>query len=325
MKKLKSKVLLTIIFLVSLYSSGFACDYCLLSQGISPLDTLKGAGIRINERYTVLDKVYRGTEKIANPGVKEEYLTTELTGFYSITGDMMLLAVVPFKKNRMSGELSVMPDGSVEAMSDMKGDDSGLGDVAILGRYTFLRKHTLDSTTTIACLFGIKLPTGKTNSKTEDGMEFLDSHLQLGTGSTDFLAGLSFNHTVQRFSLSANLLGTVTTEGKTGDKDHKFGNMLNYDITAKYRVHPGTAIGPVGPQLFLALGLNGELRAREKEEGVRVDDSGGNTIYLSPGIQVVVAPHWAFEFSYQHAIYHNLNGTQLGENYKAIGGVTYLF
>ena len=54
-------------------------------------------------------------------------------------------------------------------------------------------------------------------------------------------------------------------------------------------------------------------------------DSGGNTVYLTPGIQVVLVPHWVIELSYQHAIYHDLNGTQLGETYKAITGVTYLF
>jgi hypothetical protein len=75
----------------------------------------------------------------------------------------------------------------------------------------------------------------------------------------------------------------------------------------------------------VALGINGEVREREKEDGAAVPDSGGNTVYLSPGLQLVFAPHWIVEFSYQHAIYHNLNGTQLGETYKAITGVTYLF
>jgi hypothetical protein len=67
------------------------------------------------------------------------------------------------------------------------------------------------------------------------------------------------------------------------------------------------------------------VREREKEDGVAVPDSGGNTVYLSPGLQLVMAPHWIAELSYQHAIYHKLNGTQLGETYKVITGVTYLF
>lgn len=308
---------------MSFSGSAIACDFCLLSQGISPLDTLNGAGVRINERYTVLDKVYMGTEKIENPGAKEEYWTTEFTGFYSVSEDIMLLAVVPFKKTRMNGELIVNADGTVAADSSMRGGEFGLGDVALLGRYTFFKKHAIDATTSAAGLLGVKFPTGKTNGKTDDDMEFLDSHLQLGTGSTDFLLGLSFSHSVQRLSLSANLLGTITTEGKFGDTKHQFGNSLNYDLTAKYRVYPGALAS--GPQLFLSLGVNGELRGREKAEGVEDPNSGGHTIYLSPGVQVIIMPHWIFELSCQYAIYHDLYGIQGGENYKVNSGVTYLF
>ena len=80
--------------------SGLACDFCLLSQGISPLDTIKGAGIKVSERYTFLDQVYQGTSKQTNPGAKEEHWTTELTGFYGITPEFMVMAVVPYKKGK---------------------------------------------------------------------------------------------------------------------------------------------------------------------------------------------------------------------------------
>ncbi|MBI5327759.1 MAG: hypothetical protein HZB80_05650 [Deltaproteobacteria bacterium] len=99
---------------------------------------------------------------------------------------------------------------------------------------------------------------------------------------------------------------------------------MNYDITAKYRVYPAE-FAPSTTQLFFSLGLNGELREREKENGVEVVNSGGHTTYLTPGVQVVAAPHWVFELSYQHPVYHNLYGTQLAEDYKVNGAVTYLF
>ncbi len=316
-------VYLSIVLTIPLSSPCFACDFCLLSQGISPLDTMKGTGIKISERYTVLDQVYQGTSEKTNPGAKETHWTTELTGFYGLTPDFMVLAVVPYKKGRTTGE----PDFTVTPPAldtSMAGDASGLGDIALMGRYTFLKSETPDTTTIVAGLAGIKFATGKTDAKTADGMDFLDSHLQPGTGSTDYLLGLSYSHSLQRFSLSANLLGTITTEGKFGTTKHQFGNALNYDMNGKYRVAP-EAFAPTKPQLFVALGINGEVREREKENGVTVTDSGGNTVYLSPGLQLVLVPHWIIELSYQHAIYHNLYGTQLGETYKVIGGVTYLF
>ena len=325
MKRAFLSVLFAIGFLSATAAGSYACDFCILSQGISPLETLQGSGIRVNQRYALVNKVYEGDKKISlTPEPKEEYWTTEFTGFYGITEDLTLLGVAPLRKTRLDGHLHVHADGEAEVHADMSGREMGLGDIAVLGRYSFFKRHALESTTTGAALAGIKLPTGKTNGKTMDGSEYLDAHLQLGTGSTDCLLGMSFSHALKRLSLSANLLSTITTRGKAGDKDHRFGNALNYDVTAKYRAWPAGA-GPVGPQLFLALGVNGELRDREKEDGVKLPNSGGHTVYVSPAVQLVMASHWVFELSYQQAAYHNLNGKQLGENYKTNGAVTYLF
>lgn len=302
---------------------GFACDFCMLSQGISPLDTMKGAGIKISERFTLLDEMYKGTTEQANPGAKETHWTTELTGFYGITPEFMVIAVVPYKMGRTSGEadMTTIPP---TLDTTMAGDATGLGDIALMGRYTFLKKESPEATNVLAGVFGVKFATGRTTAKTNDGMMYLDSHLQPGTGSTDYLLGLSYSRSLQRFSVSANALGTIATEGKFGYTKHRFGNAVNYDVTGKYRVAP-EAFEPTRPQVFLALGLNGEVREQETEDGVTVPDSGGNTVYLSPGVQLVLAPHWVADLSYQRAIYHNLKGNQLGETYKVVSGVTYLF
>jgi len=289
----------------------FACDFCMLSQGISPLDTLKGMGVKISERYTLLDRLYQGSSKIANDGTKEVHWTTELTGFYGITPEFMAMAVLPYKNGRTNDAMGA-------------GSASGLGDIALLGRYTFVKSETTDATTVMAGLAGVKFATGSTNAKTADGMGYLDSHMQPGTGSTDYLFGLSYSHALSRLSVSANMLGTIAKEGKFGTKRHRFGNALNYDVTGKYRVAP-EAFEPAKPQVFLALGINGELRQQEREDGAAVPDSGGNTVYLSPGLQLVLAPNWVVDLSYQHAIYHHLKGTQLGETYKVVSGITYLF
>jgi hypothetical protein len=135
---------------------------------------------------------------------------------------------------------------------------------------------------------------------------------------------VSANHVLGRYSVSANLLASITGEGETGDTSHRFGNSLNYDVTGKYRVSPAV-IGESSNELFLALGVNGEYRQHEKLDGDTVPDSGGHTIYLTPGIQYVAGVHWVFETTWQYAVYHDLNETQLGENYKLFASATYLF
>ncbi len=323
MKRIAASIAVIASLLFPVSTPVRACDFCLLSQGISPLDTMKGSGIKVSERYTLLDQVYQGTREEANPGARETHWTTELTGFYGITPDFMLLAVLPYKSGRTTGEVDI---AAVPPALDttMAGSAQALGDAALMGRYTFLKRETPDSTTVLAALAGVKFATGRTDAKTFDGMSYLDSHLQPGTGSTDYLLGLSFSHSLSRFSMSANLLGTITTSGTFGTTQHEFGNALNYDVTGKYRIAP-ESFSPTQAQWFFALGVNGEVRQREKENWVTVPDSGGNTVYLSPGLQLVLVPHWVIDLSYQRAVYHNLYGTQLGETYKVVTGVTCLF
>lgn len=303
-------------------TTGRACDFCLLQQGISPLETLSGAGARLTQRYTLLDSVYRGTHEVPNPGALEEYWTTDLSGFYSPLPGLLLLANLPYRVTHVDGHMHVHANGVVE-LHDDKGGDEGIGDMALLARYTFFTRHTLDSSTLLAFTAGVKLPTGSTNGRTDDG-EYLDAHTQLGTGSWDGLFGGSFNYSRGRWSVSGNALATLAGEGEAGDGKHEFGDSVNYDATGRFRIFPAVP-GGAASALFASFGIAGEWRGREIEDGMRAVDSGGHTLYLVPGLQWNIGPHWSAEFSYRHAVHHDLNAIQLGEDYKVFGSLTYLF
>ena len=299
-----------------------ACDYCLLGQGISPLQTQTGAGIRVSPRYTLLDSVYDGDNEVSNPGVKEKYWTTDVAGFYSLNDRLLLLVNAPLRKTDGDGELVDGPNGEPER-EDSTGGASGLGDVSLLARYRLFGRHSAAGSTLIAGVVGIKLPTGSTDQHNDQG-EFLDSHLQLGTGSTDALLGLSLDHAMQRASISANVLLSLTSDGETGDQSHQFGNSVNYDLTAKYRIAP-SANDPGRNAWFVSFGINGEARDHEHLDGDRVADSGGHTVYVTPGLQCVIASRWIVEATYQYAVYHDLDETQLGEDYRVFASATLLF
>lgn len=299
-----------------------ACDYCLLGQGISPLQTQTGAGIRVNSRYTLLDSVYRGSNEASNPGVKEEYWATDVSGFYSLSDKLLVLVNAPLRKTEGDGELVEGPNGEPER-EDSTGGATGLGDVSVFARYRLFGRHSAAGSTLVAAVVGIKLPTGSTDQHNDQG-EYLDSHLQLGTGSTDALLGLSFDHAFERTSVSANMLYAFTGNGEVGHQSHRFGDSVNYDVTAKYRVAPATN-EPDRNAWFVSLGINGEAREHEHLDGDRVGDSGGHTVYLTPGAQCVLANRWIVEATYQYAVYHDLDQTQLGEDYRVFAGVTYLF
>ncbi len=304
------------------YSVVSACEFCLVSQGISPLQTLNGVGLRVNQRYTLLDEVYQGDREITNPGVSERFWTTELSGFYGVNDRLLLIATLPVRKTEGVGDVSTGADGEIE-VDTARGGDGGVGDMALMGRYTIFSLHTLTSTTLLAASAGVKLPTGSTDGRNDAG-DFLDAHIQLGTGSTDVLLGMSASHAIKRWNLSANVLAAVATEGEFGQARHQFGDSINYDVTAKFRLWP-MAVGAAPVQWFVSLGVNGEWRGHEHEERLRVADSGGHVLYLTPGLQVVIGSKWVLEASFQQAVQHDLDGIQTGETYKISGGITYLF
>ena len=317
-----------------------ACDYCLISQGASPLDTVNGRGLRITERYTRLDSVYDGSRELANPGASETYYTTEVQGFWTPRPWLTLIGVVPFRVTEVDGHLEhqgghhhhdegeeehedhdhdAPADPAVRGVEDQHGGDCGVCDISLLARARVFQHHTLASTTTLALLAGIKTPSGSTTGRADNG-DYLDAHLQLGSGSTDGLFGASFSHARGRWSLGANMLGALKGQGEAGDDDYDYGDSINYDLTARFRVTPST-LGATAQQLFLSCGLAGEIRGQEEEAGSRILDSGGHVMFVQPGVQLNLGARWSFEVSAQVPIHHDLTGTQLGDDLKVMGSI----
>jgi hypothetical protein len=207
----------------------------------------------------------------------------------------------------------------------MEGESTGLGDIALMGRYTFYMRHALDSTTIVAGQIGVKFPTGATD-KTDNAGNLMDAHIQPGTGSTDALLGLNLSHAAGRSTLSTNLLYIVNGKGKALDGKHEFGDMLNYDVTGIYRLYPVT---PPGQTMSLALGIAGEWRGNETQDGANIGGN-GHVVYLNTGLLFIPHPKWVAELNYRPALYHDLplspdGEAQMGEDYKAVLSLTHLF
>lgn len=311
-------------------TSGFACDYCLLTQGLSPLETTQGLGLRLDERYTVLHSMFSGSQEVTNhDNEKETHFTTQVTAFYNINERFTIIGILPIPRRSVSVNpedthahedeaQATQNEGPVHSHS-ASGSAFNISDLTIMGRYTFLRKHDFQESTLLAFQAGVKMPTGRTDALDDTG-NILDAHIQPGTGSWNFLAGLSFNYVKNRFGLSSNVLYSINTTGRAGDDDYRFGNWLNADITAKYPV-----LSANGKHAFLSLGLNGEFRGKEEINGQIIENTGGEVLYLAPGVQVMMSRVFIIEASLLYPFYHNLNGVeQLGEDFKTFFGVNYL-
>jgi hypothetical protein len=285
------------------------CDFCLASQGISPLES-GSSGLRADIRYLHLGTVYNDGVKAENEEQEiESHMTQQYSFTYAATPELAISALVPVAERRME-----MVDEDGEAVT---GKQFGLADVIVLGRYKVMEDHSLEATTLLSVTGGVKLPTGSTDGLDSRG-EPLDAHIQLGSGSTDILLGAGAWFARDRFAVSANLLGAIAGEGSN---EHRFGNNLNYDATVRYRVYPSE----IDVQsLMVGAGVYGEWRGRETEDGQSVENSGGNVIYVGPSVQFFASTRLSFEAAFHYPIVHALNGEQLGEDYRFVGGVQVL-
>lgn len=311
-----------------------ACDFCLMTRGFAPLEILPGPGFRVDARYTVLNSLYSGSNRLSNPsGEKETHFTTQLTLYYNVSGKFTVLGILPLPRRSVSLNDIEDHDGDHHHSDGEDPDHGGLihshsaegssfsvGDLNILARYTFLRWNTFKHSTTISIEGGVKIPTGQTRARDEHG-EFLDAHIQPGTGSWNYLLGFSANHVNNYFGFSANILYSINTTGQAGDAAYRYGNWLNADVSFKRALFSSSM---KTRNLCFVLGLNGEIRGKEELDGQVILNTGGEVFYLAPGLQFQLTPAITLEASLMYPFYHNLDGEeQLGEDVKSFFGLNY--
>lgn len=198
--------------------------------------------------------------------------------------------------------VSVQSDNGLNPDQDFT--TSSFGDGAVFARYDLLRKNVPHGYTRLSPEIGVKVPSGGVFS----------------TGSTDPIAALIFSHVRDPHWLIADAQFTYTT---TGDDGLRLGNRWNYDVAYLYRLLPWGRLGI--PALYLVLEMNGEHVRRARLSGTVLADSGGNLVFLSPGIEFQPSARLVLEFSSPIPVGRDLNGNQLRPTSSYIVGLRWLF
>lgn len=208
--------------------------------------------------------------------------TTSLSIAYGMSEDLTFVTRLPYveRMNLREGELE---DGAPEA--HMHGDSSGWGDLALLGQYRFFK----EGGTQAAILMGLKAPTGKTDVQDNDGVRF-GTEFQPGSGSWDIQMGAAATQMIGRVAFHASVLYNKTTEGS---QSAKIGDVWSYSLALSHRLqgedhaeHGHQHADSESLSADLLLELNGETRRKSKLSGALDANSGGTTVYLSPGIKI---------------------------------------
>ena len=199
--------------------------------------------------------------------------------------------------------------------------------------------------TQVAALFGVKAPTGRTNEFDRFGERF-ETEFQAGSGSWDALFGAAFSQRLNAsWSVHGNVLAVATG---TGSEDTNLGNRFIYNAAVVYRVfgetanerHGHDAFAHAGPHksitkapaaaphrhvaLDAMLELNGEWHDKQRTAGVADPNSGGNTVFLSPGLRLTVEK-WSGFLSLGIPVVTDVNGTQAKSDWRLLTGAAAAF
>lgn len=262
----------------------------------------------------------------------ETFLQPSLFAAYGVTDDLTLGIRIPYVLR--SGVRSPDEDGG-EVIK--QGDPSGFGDVSFFGQYRFY--NSADNLNHASLVVGLKTPTGETSIPTnppaehhgaepaaaEDGHHgsgAFEAHHQPGGGAWSPSFGLSFTRAMGQFSFDSSVLYTVSTKGSQATD---LGDLFGYNFAVSY------AFGSPARNNFFSssnnapwtavLELNGEWQDYEKIAGERNPNSGGNTVFISPGIRYSGGKNWNTALSIGAPIVKDTNGYQTDPDYR----ITYRF
>lgn len=204
----------------------------------------------------------------------------------------------------------------------MRTDLNGLGDSQFILQYDGLySRNAPGGLTRLSGLFGVEAPTGAE---------------RFSTGAFAYTGGLVFEKISKlRYALTTDFEYTVATESGQGLSQ---GNIARYDVAPAYFIIPREQTPASAGWLrrafdrvfrngaYAIVELNGTSQDRAFASGTgSVPNSGGTTLFVSPGVQYFVNRRFLVEFSAPIPVVKDLNGIQPRPDSRFRLGFRWLF
>lgn len=254
--------------------------------------------------------------------VVENALTPSVTFGLGITNKLSFSTQIPYVFKYGIRTINGTPDINSE------GNAIGIGDINFFSLYEFLHsdKHNLHA----ALLTGLKIPSGVRRDTNREGKLFNAEH-QPGTGSWDPQIGLSISKHFGIFHFDTNGMYRFSTKGT---QKTILGDVASYNFAISYLVGTRKSfidklfpeyLGKSRLKWHLIGEMNGNWVEKPKAGNHREENEGGNLIYLSPGIRMIVNEKWVTNLSVGLPTIHDLNGRRHTPNIRVILGITRIF
>ncbi|MBL4818835.1 MAG: transporter [Deltaproteobacteria bacterium] len=192
-----------------------------------------------------------------------------------------------------------------------RSSDVGIGDLTFFGKFNIFQQDRHQETFRVAGKIGTTFPTGT----------FGVASPQLGTGSVNPFIILIATKLWRRFGLNAD----VGYQAMTEVNGLKRGDLLRYDLAGSFRLLPWVYKTYPSHQLNLMLELNGAYTRQAYKDGKFEPNSGGNILFVSPGIQYIydsVIVEASVQIPIPGASF--VNGKQMKTDFAALLGIRWL-
>jgi hypothetical protein len=223
---------------------------------------------------------------------------------YGVNAELAIFGIVPYVEKRL--ELDAAEGRRARSAR-------GLGDVSLFARYTAFRKDRKGGTFRIAPFAGIETPTG--DDEDRDAFGRVPASVRPGSGSWDPFGGVVVTYQTLDYQIDAQASYKANTEAN----DFEFGDIMRLDASLQYRLWPRDLGAGLPGFLYGVIEANFVFQDNNRAVGAEDANSGGATLFLTPGLQYVTK-RWIVEAAVQLPAAQDLNGTALEADYVVRAG-----
>jgi len=225
-------------------------------------------------------------QKVHAPEDKSSFTFYNVNLSYGFTPALTGTLILPYYIKRTDGI------GENEGVSDIKGlltygfhYDQGSGFARNSASEMAVSMDAQQGRTWLALSAMMSIPTGSYNKALDDGT--VDPGMQPGFGAPAYTFSLAAAHVFGPITLNSELSADFFTARNDGPDSWQFGSETRANLAGVYELYDNSSSDYLS-KVDSILELNFLHLDRDKQNGVGQEATGGNILYLSPGVRFAI-------------------------------------
>ncbi len=313
-----------------------ACDICAIYTSVDISEIISGFRLGLAQQYTDFGTRMEDSVEVENPGEELQSSITQILLGYNFGPEWGLQVNLP---------IIYRPYTRLEEDDLVSGSESGIGDLALLGRWVPFRTVSERGLFRFSIFGGLKFPTGNSDPLAEESEPSIDDlirgkflsstaslgsaahggaasaihghDLALGTGSYDGVVGGQLFMSWDRFFWTTSGQYTIRTEGSF---DYRYANDLTFNAGPGYFAYldHGWSVG-------LQAIISGETKGQDEFDGEALDDTAATYLFAGPAIRLAYGASLSAEVGGDIPFVRNETSLQIVPDYRIRGAIVWRF